>query len=153
MSFWPWRSRPVVTPFSDDYSGRLIVYDNLIASLAIHVTIPDNIYIVPTSICYEIVCVAGLRPVDNTCISFYRGSDLIAASNLAGLTSLHTLRYTITANVTPSAPAGSGLCRVYPLPYPLFLYPNDLIVLGLNAFIAGDTLNFLNIHGQTWEVH
>jgi hypothetical protein len=153
MSIWPWRSRPVVTPFQDNYSGRILTFDDFPSADTLTVTIPDNLYLIPTSIAFDAVCVAGIRNTTDSALYFSRGGTSFAAVHFSRFTSLHTYQYYF-------APYGAALNANVPdflrssfLPYPIFLYPNDLITLYLASFLAGDTYGPLTIHGKFWEVH
>lgn len=153
MSFWPWRSRPVVTPFSDNYSGRLLTFDNLPSAATFSVSIPGNLYIIPTSIAFHAVAVLGIRGTIGSALHFSRGSTLFAAVHFSRFTSGHTYDYffsSIGFNLSANVP---DFVRPAALPYPIFLYPNDVLTITINSFLAGDQFGPLTIHGKFWEVH
>lgn len=153
MNFWPFRSRPVITPFTDDFDARIIRFPDHFDTAGFSVSVPSNLYIVPSVISLRSTTVVGVRGVLRNYIHFLRGEVLFAGAHIEPTPSGTVMNHficpvgdTVTNNTAPDAKLGS-------LPYPIYLYPDDRIYFFFRTFLAGDTFDHITIHGRFWEVH
>jgi hypothetical protein len=153
MSFWPWKSRPVVTPFADPFSGRVHSFQTVFNASPFSLSVPSNLYIMPSFIHLQAITGAGIRSTTSSCLTFSRGGQLFAASNF-GTVSNNQTRNFFLANVGIYPTGATPItCLVYPLGGPMYLYPEDTLTFTIPSFLAGDQFGPVIIHGKFWEVH
>ena len=153
MNFWPWRSRPVVTPFTDPFSARVHRWDEVFTTEDFFVSIPSNLYIVPTSIYFRATAIAGIRGVIRNWLYFQRGDITFAGTHIEPTPSNATTHYFI-APIGGISPTLTTLgAKMDCLPYPIYLYPEDRLFFHMDAFLLGDVFDRLTIHGRFWEVY
>lgn len=153
MNIWPFRSRPVVTPFTDDFSGRIYTDGLIHTTSPINVSIPGNLYIMPTSIVITITAGAGIRGTLPSCFFVYRGQLMFAGSGWGRIISSAVNRFFLADYGDDFAPAGSTDCACYQLPKQIYLYPNDQLQFVIPTLLGTDIVHPITIHGQFWEVH
>ena len=153
MNFWPFRSRPVVTPFTDDFSGRVLSYPGAFNAQTVDLIIPDNIYCIPTALHLLCHTGAGIRGFTNNSVYFIRGGVTFASSVGIVLPSnrIAHLTYQTFQGWRPITLPIDNLISY--LPHPLYLYPNDVVRHYFAEFQAADVFDEFSIHGQFWEVH
>ena len=151
MNFWPFRSRPVATPFDLPFSAKVIRYPNTYNTQIVSLSIPDNIFIVPSTICFVSTNAAGVRSTVSSTLHIYRGDQVFSAAIFARLVSSVTQQHFLQANSPTSAAMVPNTVLNFPLPFPLFLYPEDRLDFNLYSFVPGDVFSGFTIHGRTWE--
>lgn len=153
MGVWPWRSRPVITPFRDNFSAPVITIAQNVTVFPIRYHLPDNFYFIPSSIVWQVTTAIGARSSAPTFFHLHRGG-LVYSGATAGLLTNSSVQISIFAPIGAiNLPAGTRNARVYPMPYPVYCYPHDDFEFDIPSFVAGDNLDYLTIHGQVWEVH
>lgn len=153
MSFWPWRSRPVVTPFMDDYSGRVLTFPGTFAAAVFPISIPDNLYIMPSCISIPFNTGAGIRSTTPSTCRMIRGNIPFAASLFGTVQNGQNGTIFLADYGDDYAVAGAVTVRCYQLPRPIFLYPADRIEFHFPSAVAADVIGPISIHGKFWEVH
>lgn len=153
MSFWPFRTRRTSAPFKDDYSGQAVDLGGPIANFPNSVYIPNHLFIIPTSIVFSITNVAGIRNTLAGQLSFFRGGLCFSSIPFPPFIDNFDGYISFNAIGTDEIAAANLYSWSECLPYPLHLYPADRIYFTAPAAIAGDTVNRITIHGQTWEYY
>lgn len=153
MALWPFKSKPKVTPFADPFSGQLVGPFGPATSFPLQFSIPDNVYISPSAICLIVTTTAGIRATTGGYLHILRGGLVFTATNWGSLQSSHTYSITFAAGLNVEAATATISGRIHALPYPLYLYPHDLIEIDNASFIAGDSIDSVTLHGKYWETY
>ncbi len=153
MSFWPWRSRPVITPFNDDYSGKLIIMGENIPAVPFAWSVPDNLYLIPLSVTCLFTTAGGIRSPEGTSIRFTRAGHVFANSVSHALINNSAMITSFCAGVQRMVMAGFYDQSHAPMPYPLLCYPSDVITINVPTFLGTDAFDYAVIHAKTWEIH
>jgi len=153
MNIWPWRTRPVVTPFNDDYSGKLIIMGANIPAVPFEWSVPDNLYLVPLSITLHFTTLGGIRSPEGTSIRFSRSGLFFANSVGHPLINNAAMIQSFCPGVQRMVMAGFFDQSHAPIPYPLYCYPSDVITIYVPTFLGTDLFDYAVIHAKTWEIH
>lgn len=153
MARWPWRTRPVVTPFTDDFSAPVLTLGENIPAFPFNFTFPGAFYWSLTSIVVHITTAAGVRGTTPSFFHLHRGGFVYTGST-AGILLNNSTVVTIWAPVGQTiAGAGAERARIYPMPFPTFIYPCDTLEIDFPSRIPADVIDYITIHGKCWEVH
>lgn len=153
MSIWPWRTRPVVTPFTDDFTAPVLVIGENIPAFPFNYDFPDNLYWSLSSLVVHVTTAAGIRGTIPSFFHLHRGGFIYSGST-AGILVNNSVIATIWAPVGAAlAGLGAERARVYPMPFPVFIYPHDTLEIDFPSRIPADTIDYITIHGKCWEVH
>lgn len=150
---WPFRSRPVAVPFTDDYTGRVEIIAEDVTGTDFDASIPGNLYCIPTTITLRWECTSGIRNTTASHVFFYRGSIAFGAGQITALSNnfdgVHVL-----AAIGQNAASISASAIVHVIPWPLLLYPDDRLHFTYPSRLAsGDYLHYITVHGKFWEAH
>lgn len=152
MSIWPWRSRPVVTPFDSNYSGHIWTDPSTYTSSPISVKLPSNFYITPTSLSLTFSTASGIRNTNPSHLLFVRGGIPFATANFGNLVDSKSLTWYFSSYGDTGPAAQPDLSKLALLPSPLYLYPDDQLLITVPSMISGDSLTLITIHGRFWEI-
>lgn len=153
MSIWPWRSRPVVTPFKDNFSAKTILIGEDVVAFPFVYSIPDDLYIIPLGFTARWTCALAIRGPEGTNIVFSRGGNNFAGSVGHPLFSNNPVLQVFAPGLQRMAMAGFYGMTHAPMPYPVYLYPGDVITYTVQSLVAGDIAHEIVLHGMTWETH
>ena len=153
MSIWPWRTRPVVTPFTDDCSAKTLLIGQDVTVFPFTYSIPDNLYMIPLSFTARWTCAVAIRGIEPTNIVFSRGGLIFAGAYASALLSNHALLQTFAPGLERVHFAGFYGMSHAAMPNPIYLYPGDLITYFIPSLVAGDIAHEIVLHAQTWEAH
>ena len=149
---WPWRSRPVITPFRDDYSARVLTYAGPWTSRTFSIYIPDDLYIIPSAIHISIDAANAIRATTASYLYFYRGSVLYNGCIFDFIVNNLVQDHFIVTGVPYPPAARPRECKEFYLPTGIHCYPRDRLFFDLPSQAAGDIIGPIHIHGKTWEI-
>jgi hypothetical protein len=153
MAIWPFKSKPVVLPFSNDYSAPVVQLFPLTPGQFGIFSVPDNQYIIPLVIRVPIALTAAAHGTSGPHLYFSRAGNIFASAGicLTAASFVGSLTYSATSLISAVTVYPRNI--TLPLPPSLHLYPRDVITFDLTNYVALDTIGPAYIHCKLSEVY
>ena len=153
MAIWPWRSRPTVQPWNDDYNVTTRALPTGLTPIASDLIIPDNIFAQIIYITANLTNVAGARVNQFVNWQLYRSNALVLHSAYHLNTSTGQLSISYATTYSGLFMALDPMHATQYLPHNFLLLPNDIFSFAVTGGLAGDTLDACLVTLKEWEIY
>jgi hypothetical protein len=153
MAIWPFKSRPVVVPFRDDFTLRTFDFPCPVSQQQSNIVIPDNMFAIPVSVIVSLTLAGAAHATTMSYLCFYRDGRLIAHSYPALITVLNTYQLCWAPHGANSTVAASPLSWAIPMLFPVHLFPGDTVQFNQLNYLVTDTLLIFRLTAQVWEIY
>jgi hypothetical protein len=153
MAFWPWKSRPTIAPFREDYTGELLHIPDQANVTTFVFQLPGDVYLVPSVISLRIITGAGIRSSTPSSLLISRGGHIYNGCNFGPVASSQTAIIFLSACTGTQVSGTVRIGRLYAFPWPSYCYPDDIFTFDIPSLILGDVIEHIHIHGKLWRTN